>query len=85
MDSIPLDKRLLEGMDLVTFKRVFAQQLKHMLESQVLTTEELSRALRVSNSEMRCLLDPDDLSVTVDLINRAAHCLGRRVKVKFSD
>ncbi|SFI04673.1 helix-turn-helix domain-containing protein [Planctomicrobium piriforme] len=59
-------------------KRVLAWQLAAAMEEQQITKASLARQLNTSRSQLDRLLDPENTKVTLDVLTRAAHAVGRK-------
>jgi antitoxin HicB len=64
---------------------VLALQLEQAMRKQQKTKQAMARQLRTSRSQLDRLLDPRNVSVTLDTIARAARALGKRVIVRVAD
>ncbi|MDQ6437800.1 helix-turn-helix transcriptional regulator [Mesorhizobium sp. LHD-90] len=64
-------------------KRVVAFQLKAAMKEQNITKVEMARRLETSRSQLDRLLDPDNDGVTLGVLSRAAHAVGRTIKIEL--
>ena len=64
-------------------KRVIARQLSGLMEKQGLTKSELARRMQTSRAQLDRLLDPENESVTLGTLTRAAHAVGRQLKMEL--
>jgi hypothetical protein len=62
-----------------------AWQLEQAMQDQRKTKQAMARQLRTSRSQLDRLLDPKNVSVTLDTITRAARALGKRVSIRVAD
>jgi antitoxin HicB len=69
----------------VAIKRVLAWQLGQAMRKQQKTKRAMAKQLRTSRSQLDRLLDPGNVSVTLDTITRAARVLGKRVVLEVTD
>jgi antitoxin HicB len=60
-------------------KRVIARQLDALMEDQGLTKSELAKPMKTSPAQLDRLLDPDNKSVTLGTLTRAAQAVGRQL------
>ena len=67
----------------VGVKRSVASQIERAMNENRLTKAEMARRMETSRSQLNRLLDPDTESVTLDTLARAAHAVGKRVKVEI--
>src|SRR5437773_5368586 len=74
-----------EKVEAVAIKRVLAWQLDQAMRKQQKTKQALARQLHTSRSQLDRLLDPSNVSVTIDTITRAARALGKRVILRVTD
>src|ERR1700677_4601740 len=81
-----LDEEGIRGeVEAVAVKRVLAWQLERAMQKQHKTKQAMARELRTSRSQLDRLLDPKNISVSLDTITRAAKALGKRVTIRISD
>jgi hypothetical protein len=74
-----------EKVEAVAIKRVLARQLERAMQEQRKTKQAMARQLRTSRSQLDRLLDPRNVSVTLDTVTRAARVLGKRVILRVAD
>lgn len=64
-------------------KRVLAFQLAAEMESQKISKVEMARRLETSRSQLDRLLDPDNQTVTLATLARAAKAVGRTLRLEL--
>ncbi len=74
-----------EEVEAIAVKRVLAWQLERAMRRSQKTKRAMARALRTSRSQLDRLLDPRNVSVSLDTIARAARVLGKRVVIRIAD
>lgn len=74
-----------EQVEAVAIKRVLAWQLSQAMRAQQKTKQAMAKQLHTSRSQLDRLLDPRNVSVTLDTITRAARVLGKRVIIRVAD
>lgn len=84
-DSFLEDEGIREEVEAVATKRVLAWQLEQAMRQQQKTKQAMARQLRTSRSQLDRLLDPNNTSITLDTITRAARALGKRVIVRIAN
>jgi antitoxin HicB len=84
-DSFLEEEGIREEVEAVAIKRVLAWQLEQAMKEQQKTKQALARQLRTSRSQLDRLLDPRNVSVTLDTITRAAKALGKRLIIRVAD
>jgi hypothetical protein len=84
-DSFLNEEGVREEVEAVAIKRVLAWQLERAMREQQKTKQAMATELRTSRSQLDRLLDPRNVSVTLDTITRAARALGKRVIIRVTD
>src|SRR5580693_5682943 len=84
-DSFLEEEGVREEVEAVAIKRVLAWQLQRAMRQQQKTKQTMARQLHTSRSQLDRLLDPRNVSVTLDTITRAARALGKRVIIRVAD
>ncbi len=84
-DSFLEEEGIREEVEAVAIKRVLAWQLEQAMQAQQKTKQTMARQLRTSRSQLDRLLDPRNVSVTLDSITRAAKALGKRLIIRVAD
>ena len=64
-------------------KRVIARQLDALMADEGLTKTELARRMKTSRAQLDRLLDPDNESVTLATLTRAAQAVGRQLRMEL--
>lgn len=83
LDEFLDEEGLLAEAEAVAVKRVLAFQLAEIMRQQKLTKTQLAQRMNTSRSALERLLDPENASVTLLTLERAALALGRRLKIKL--
>ncbi len=87
-DSFLEEAGIKEEVEAVAIKRVLAWQLEQAMEEQQKTKQAMARELCTSRSQLDRLLDPRNVSVTLDTIARAARAaraVGKRLVIRIAD
>jgi predicted XRE-type DNA-binding protein len=84
-DSFLEEEGIREEAEAVAIKRVLAWQLEKAMQEQQKTKQAMAKQLHTSRSQLDRLLDPQNISVTLDTITRAARALGKRVIIRVAD
>ena len=84
-DSFLEETGIREEVEAVAIKRVLAWQLARAMRDKQKTKQSIAKKLRTSRSQLDGLLDPQNTSVTLDTIARAAGALGKRVIIRVAD
>ena len=67
----------------IAIKRVLAFQLAAAMKEQKVSKVEMARRLKTSRSQLDRLLDPDNDTVTLSTLARAAKAVGRGLRVEL--
>jgi len=84
-DSFLEEEGIREEVEAVAIKRVLAWQLEQAMKEQQKTKQAMAKQLHTSRSQLDRLLDPQNVSVTIATITRAARALGKRVIIRVTD
>jgi DNA-binding Xre family transcriptional regulator len=64
-------------------KRVIARQLDALMQDQGLSKSSLAKRMKTSRAQLDRLLDPDNESVTLGTLTRAAQAVGRHLRMEL--
>ncbi|WP_426424125.1 helix-turn-helix domain-containing protein [Bradyrhizobium genosp. A] len=64
-------------------KRVIARQLDALMHDEGLTKSALAKRMQTSRAQLDRLLDPDNESVTLATLTRAAQAVGRHLRMEL--
>jgi antitoxin HicB len=81
LESFLEEEGIRDEVEGVAQKRVFAWQIQQAMEASGITQSEMAERMRTSRSQVSRLLDPDNTSVQLDTLQRAAHAVGRKLKL----
>ena len=70
-----------EDAQAVAIKRVLAWQIEDAMKKGDVTKCEMARRMNTSRSQLDRLLDPENQAVSLDTLARAAHAVGRNLKL----
>lgn len=65
-------------------KRVVAFQLSEAMKKEGISKVEMAKRLATSRSQLARILDPDNDSVTLRLLARAARAVGREIRLELN-
>jgi len=69
----------------VAVKRVIAWELDEARKANDLSKTAMADAMCTSRSQVERVLDPENVAVSLDVLNRAALAVGKRLKVELVD
>src|SRR4051812_14995350 len=64
-------------------KRVIARQLDALMQEQGISKTEVAKAMKTSRAQLDRLLDPENESVTLGTLTRAAQAVGRNLRMEL--
>ena len=64
-------------------KRVLARQLDDLMKRDKISKTELASRMQTSRAQLDRLLDPENESVTLGTLARAAHAVGRHLRMEL--
>ncbi|MCL4712867.1 MAG: XRE family transcriptional regulator [Pseudorhodoplanes sp.] len=76
------DGLLSEAQD-AAIKEIIADQIRVAMDSQGLSKTEMAARMKTSRRQLDRLLDPDNPSVTLATLRRAASAVGRNLRVEL--
>jgi antitoxin HicB len=82
-DDFLAEEGLLAEAEAVAVKRVLAFQIEHLMKEQKLTKSAMAEKMNTSRAALDRLLNPDNSSVTLQTLERAASVLGKRVQINL--
>jgi len=65
-------------------KRVIAYQIEREMKKAKLSKSEFAEKMRTSRSALDRLLDPENASITLQTLERAALALGKNLKIELA-
>ncbi|WP_245916073.1 helix-turn-helix domain-containing protein [Merismopedia glauca] len=85
LDELLEEDDLLTKVNEIATKRVLAWQLEQEIRVQNLTKTEMAERMGTSRAALNRLLNPENSSVTLDTLDRAARVVGKRIKIELVD
>ena len=82
-DDFLKEEGLYEEVTARAIKRVIARQLGVVMRENHLTKTMLAKRMQTSRAQLDRLLDPENESVTLGTLARAAHAVGRKLKMEL--
>ncbi len=82
-DQYLKEEGLIVEVERVAIKRAVAYQVAQFMLNQGLSKTEMARRMRTSRASLDRLLDPNNGSVTLQTLERAADALGRRLQISL--
>lgn len=82
-DSFLEEAGIRDEVERIAQKRVLAWQLQQEMEHLGLSKSEMARRMDTSRSQVDRLLDPENDRVQLDTLVKAAHAVGRELKLEL--
>jgi phage-related protein len=83
LDAFLAEEVILEEATEHAIKGLLAWQIDQEMKAQKLTKAAMARRMQTSRAQLDRLLDPENSSVTLHTLHRAATILGRRLRVEL--
>ena len=83
-DDFLKEENLYERVQAVAIKRVIAHQIAEEMKKKNLTKTEMASRMKTSRAALERLLDPDNASITLITLERAASALGKKLTVQLA-
>jgi predicted XRE-type DNA-binding protein len=74
---------ILEEVNAAAVKQVLTRHLKEYMAKNGITKTKMAELLKTSRSALLRLLDPENYSVTLLTLNRAASVIGKKVNINL--
>lgn len=78
------EENLYEQVQVVAIKRVIAYQIAEEMKKKKLSKTEMANRMKTSRAALERLLDPDNASITLFTLERAASALGKKLTVQLA-
>ena len=82
-DDFLKEEGFFEEVQAKALKRVVAEQIEDSMQSAKLTKMAMADKMATSRSQLDRILDPNNLSVQLDTLIRAARAVGKVVEIKI--
>ena len=79
------DEGILDEVDAVAIKRVIAWQLSEAMKAGKISKKKMAERIGTSRSQLDRLLDPENGSVHLQTIAKAARAVGKRLRIEMID
>ena len=77
------EEGLLEEANAAAIKSVLAWQLREEMRTRGITKTRMAELLHSSPTQVDRILDPDNVGVPFDMMNRAAKVVGRKLRIEL--
>jgi antitoxin HicB len=83
-DDFLTEQGMLDDAEEVAIKRVLAWQIAEAMKQQGLTKKAMAERMHTDRRQLDRLLDPDNPSVTLSTLRRAANAVGRTLRIELA-
>jgi antitoxin HicB len=83
LDDFLKEEGVLEETRAVVLKEALAWQVQQAMEKAKISKVEMARRMNTSRAALDRLLDPGNASVTLETLSRAAHAVGRHLRIEL--
>lgn len=78
-----LKEQELDTANIVAIKRVIAYQISEEMKKKKLSKTQMASRMKTSRAALERLLDPENASITLITLERAASAVGKKLKVQL--
>lgn len=82
-DDFLREQDMLAGTEAVAAKRVLSFQIEKEMRKKGLNKVEMATRMRTSRTAVDRLLDPENISVTLNTLEKAALVLGKKLSIRL--
>ena len=83
LDSWLREENIYDEVNESAIKRVLARQIAAAMQQRQLSKSEMARRMKTSRAALDRLLDPDYDAITLSTLRKAAHALGRELRLEL--
>ena len=83
LDDFLKDEGILEETRAAVLKETLAWQVQQAMKAGKISKVEMARRMNTSRAALDRLLDPRNASVTLQTLTRAAHAVGRDLRIEL--
>jgi DNA-binding Xre family transcriptional regulator len=83
-DDFLAEEGILEEVSAKALKRLLALQIADIMAETNLTKTALAAKMQTSRSQVDRLLDPDNISITLESLEHLARAVGKQLRIEFA-
>jgi len=80
-DDFLTEEGLLEEAEVTAVKRILAYKISELMVAQKLSKAKMTHRMKTSQAALDRLLDPENRSVTLNKLEKAARSLGKHLRL----
>src|SRR5207244_75177 len=85
LDDFLKDEGLFESVHVLAIKKVLAYKLQELVRQKRMTKDALAKRMKTSRAQLDRLLNPNNPSVTLATLSKAATALGCTLRVELTE
>lgn len=85
LDDFLAEEGLLVETEAAAIKRVIAYELVETMKKHALTKSALAERMKTSRAALERLLDPENTSITLQTLSKAARVMGKKLVISFGN
>jgi antitoxin HicB len=85
LDDFLREEGILDEVEAIAIKRVIALELEEKMKKDGITKTEMAKRLETSRSQLDRVLDPNSEAITLNTLVKAAHVVGKRLRVSLEE
>lgn len=83
LDDFVKEEGVLEDARAIALKDALAWQVQQAMDKEKITKVEMAKRMHTSRAALDRLLTPGNASVTLQTLTRAAHAIGRNLRIEL--
>ena len=83
-DDFLAEEGILAEVEAAAIKRILAYQLEQEMKRTKLTRTRLATRMKTSRASVNRLLDPQNVSVTLQMMERAALAINKKLRIELT-
>jgi len=83
LDDFLAENGILEETKTLALKQMIADEISNAMEEKRLSQTDVAKAMGTSRSSVKRLLDPNNHSLRLDTLEKAASVVGKQVEIKL--
>ena len=83
LDDFLKEEGIFEETRAIVLKETLARQVQQAMEKDQISKVEMARRMKTSRAALDRLLAPNNASVTLQTLSRAAHAIGRDLRIEL--
>ena len=83
-DDFLEEEGILEEVSVKVHKRLLVLQLADIMQENNITKTSLAKKLQTSRSQLDRILDPNNSSITLEVLERVAYAIGKKLHIEFA-